>query len=213
MAQQTFFLNNDPAQPLTLTWGFNWKNLRITYLGEAVGEINSKKELLQGQEFTLPNNQTLTVKLKGSFMPQLEVLADQQALSGSATHPESVLEQAFKLSAILGALNFVLGFVAIFWPTEVLLRLGMGMETVFTGALIMALAYGIKKRSMAALIASICFWILDYGLSIYFASQNEGAVNPSSGLIMRMVIVFTLYRGIAALKQIRQQQAAIELAK
>src|SRR5690606_14153443 len=118
---------------------------------------------------------------------------------------------AFKLSVILGALNFVLGLVAIFYPAEVLLRLGMGMETVFTGLLILALAYGIKKQSMAALIASIGFWILDYAGSIYLASQTEGAVNPSSGLIMRAVIVYTLYRGVGALKQLKQQKAENQL--
>ncbi|MFC5271853.1 hypothetical protein [Adhaeribacter terreus] len=212
MAQQTFFLNNNPTETITLTWGFNWKNLKIAYLDQLVGEITTKKGLLQGQEFTLPDNKVVSVKLKGSFMPQLEVLVNNEPLSGSATHPATVVEQAFKLSLILGALNFVLGFIAIFWPAEVLLRLGMGLETVFTGLLIMALAYGIKKRSMAALIASISFWILDYGLSIYFASQNEGSVNPSSGLIMRMVIVFTLYRAIAALKQLKQKQSEIQLA-
>jgi hypothetical protein len=71
---------------------------------------------------------------------------------------------------------------------------------------IAALAYGIKKHSMAALVASISFWILDYGLGIYVASQSTDGVNPGSGLVMRMIIVFTLYRGINALKQLKQEQ-------
>ena len=147
------------------------------------------------------------------MMPQLEVLLDNEPVNGSATDPEAVISQLFKLSMILGGLNFMLGIFAYLKPTEFLLRLGMGLETVFTGLLIMALAYGIKKRSMAALIASIAFWVLDYAASIFLAMQETGTANPSSGLIMRMVIVYSLYRGISALKKLKQQaQPEIQVA-
>ena len=206
MAQHTYFLDNNRKEPLLLSWGFNWKQLKISYQGQPIGEIATKKALIQGQEFQLPDNRTVSVKLKGSFMPQLEVLVNGAPLAGSATDPDMIISQIVKLSFILAGLNFTLGLIASFWPYEFLLRLGMGPETVFTGVLIAALAYGIKKHSMAALRASICFWILDYGLGIYFASQSSEGVNPGSGLVMRMIIVFTLFRGINVLKQLKQEQ-------
>jgi len=213
MAQHTYYLANNSTEPLTLSWGFNWKNLKVSYLGELLGEIVTKKELVEGREFQLPDNRVVSVKLKGSMMPQLEVLLNNEPVNGSATDPEAVIAQIFKLSMILGGLNFMLGIFAYLQPTEFLTRLGMGLETVFTGLLIMALAYGIKKRSMAALIASIAFWVLDYAASIFFAMQDSGTTNPSAGFFMRMVIVYSLYRGIAALKKLKQQaQPEIQVA-
>ncbi|KAA9340652.1 hypothetical protein [Adhaeribacter soli] len=206
MAQHTYFLDRNREEPLLLSWGFNWKQLTVSYKGQQLGEIANKKALIQGQDFQLPDNRTVSVKLKGSFMPQLEVLVNGEPLAGSATDPEMIISQIFKLSIILAGLNFTLGLIASFWPNELLLRLGMGPGTVFTGILIAGLAYGIKKHSMAALLASISFWILDYGLGIYFASQSPGGVNPGSGLVMRMIIVFTLFRGINALKELKQKR-------
>ncbi len=213
MAQHTYFLAENATDPLTLSWGFNWKNLKVIYQDELVGEIGTKKALIEGQEFQLPDNRKINVKLKGSFMPQLEVLADGAPVNGSATDPEAIISQIYKLSLVLGVLNFGLGLIAVFWPADFLLRLGMGVESMISGVIITGLAYGIKKRSMAALIGSIAFWVLDYGLSIYFAAQETGSANPSSGLIMRLVIVYSLYRGIGALKQLkRSQQPALEVA-
>src|SRR5690349_97581 len=100
MAQHTYFLANNPAEPLTLSWGFNWKNLKVNYLGELLGEIATKKELIQGQVFQLPDNRTISLKLKGSMMPQLEVLLDNEPVNGSATDPAAVIAQLFKLSMI-----------------------------------------------------------------------------------------------------------------
>src|SRR5688500_17438990 len=98
MARQTYFLNNNPDESLTLNWGFNWKKLQITYRDEFIGEIANKKALAQGEEFQLPDNQVLNVKLKGSFMPQLEVLLNNEPVKGSATDPEAIIDQIFKLS-------------------------------------------------------------------------------------------------------------------
>ena len=88
MAQHTYYLANNSTEPLTLSWGFNWKNLKVSYLDELLGEIVTKKELVEGREFQLPDNRVVSVKLKGSMMPQLEVLLNNEPVNGSATDPE-----------------------------------------------------------------------------------------------------------------------------
>jgi hypothetical protein len=209
MAQHTYFLENDPAKTLTLRWGFNWKNLQVSYCDEPVGEIATKKALTEGREFQLPDNRTVSIKLKGSFMPQLEVLLNNEPVTGSATDPEAILRQIFKLSLVLGILNVVFGVAGTLLPNEFFQKLGFGTDHIFTGALVLALAFGIRKRSMIALIASLSFWVLDYGLGIFFSLQEPGGTNPG-GLILRITVVYTLFRGIRALKQLNQQQPGIK---
>ena len=214
MAQQTYFLDTDATEPLTLSWGFNWKNMIISYQGQPVGEIATKEALVAGHEFELPDRRKISVQLKGSFMPQLEILVNNEPVKDSATEPGAVIRQIWKLSFLLGGVNLVFGLVALFWPADFLLRLGMGTGSVITGVVVIALAFSIRKNSMPALLTSIGFWVLDYAFSLYLVSQDPAAPNPMSGLVMRMVIVYTLYRGIAALKQINQKRlAAIMPAK
>ncbi|MDO1451769.1 hypothetical protein Q0590_36180 [Rhodocytophaga aerolata] len=205
MPEKIYYLDPAKEQSLITRWGFNWKNFTILLNNQPIGTIATQKELKQGREFTLPDGQTLGVKLTGAIQPELELLLNGKELPGSATDPNEQLRQIFNLTIFLGILNVVIGIVSQMANIDVLTQMGLGIGSIMVGIVMVALAFGIRNRSLAALIAVIGLIGLDIVLTFYFATQNPSAPNPTTTILIRLFLIYYLWRGIAAIRKLKAE--------
>ncbi|WP_242919399.1 hypothetical protein [Pontibacter liquoris] len=206
MATKTFYLDNESTESVSISHGLNWKNLTIEKDGEMIGQVENVKALEQGQAFQLSDGSVLSLKLikKLGFMQELEILLNGTPIPGSGTEPNQQIKQVYHLLLFIAGINAILGLAAELADIGFLKSLGLGYGTVVIGIVYALLAYFVKFRhSVVALYIAIGLMLLDIIFTLVFAAEMGG--NPTSGLLMKAFLTYSLFRGIPALKKVRDQ--------
>ena len=206
MPKQTYALEKGGPKRLELEWKGAWKNLTVRLDAQEIGVIPNQKALRQGQTFTLPDGSMLEVKLVQQFTSvSLELRRDGQPLPGTSADPEQRLQGAYGVLFLLGAINIVLGLIAVFFQVEFLLMLGLNLISVIMGCIWLTLGFFVRRRSLAALLLALCLYALDSVL--FLVSAVDMGANPTSGLFMRVIFFIAMAQGVSALKALRQEAA------
>ncbi len=211
MPNQTIFLNpDDKSDYLYISWDFNWKNLKVSYRNQLIGQVANSKELKQGQTFQLDENRTITVQLSGLVFSELEVLLDGNYIIGSASDPRKQLQSVYSATLVIGILNIALGLLAVMPGMDFLSSLGAGTSSLITGSLIIFLGYMVKKEHIAGLYTLILFFLADTLFSFYFLIQSGHS--PTGALIFRIFILLYFFKGFKAFKTLSKEKKDIEIA-
>ncbi|WP_192821737.1 hypothetical protein [Rufibacter sp. LB8] len=202
--------NTDPAQILTLRWGFNWKNMVLTIDGEEIGSIATAKELREGRSFQLAEGKELFVQLKqDGISHSLELLLNGNPLPGSGSDPHQQLKTAVAVLYFIGAFNILLGILSELVQIELLKTLGLGITSAVIGAFYLGLGYFIQKRlSIGAIYLAIGLLVLDIFFSFYMSTEIGG--NPVTGLFIKILFITMLYNGIKAIKKIKGEEILLQ---
>ncbi len=203
MPTKAYFLDQEKTESVVITWGFNWKNVRFSHSGNFVGVIANKVDLKKGQNFNLSDSIELSIKLKGEWNPELELLLNGKEIPGSPTDPDVQLRQTFKAAIGLGIFNVVIGLLSSILNTSFLTNFGIGIGSIVFGLIIIALSYGIKKRSRVALGSVIALFILDIISTFFFLTDTDA--NPTSGIILKVFIIMFLFKGFSAIKKLNEE--------
>ncbi|MCC7197388.1 hypothetical protein IT413_04320 [Candidatus Peregrinibacteria bacterium] len=204
MPSATYYLDQAKTNPLKVEWKLGWKNLKITHNNHLVGEIADAKELKEGKSFKLQNGEPVSAKLnmKWGFSPELELLVSGKPVPGSPADPVTQVKNAYVLLLVLAALNIGLGLLAMIGKVSILLGLGVGLGTVITGAVFLALAiWGKQKNSATAFMIAIAVLAADMVMS--FMAVSEGGRVSGSAILVRVIFCLLLANGADAAKKLK----------
>lgn len=204
MPKQTYALEPGGPKRLEISWKGMWKNLTIKVDEQIIGTIAGQKELKQVNEFTLPDNTTLSVQLVQKISgAELQILRDGQALPGSASDPETRLKSAYGIVFVVAGLNLVLGLLATLFQVEFLQSIGIGFFSIIFGLVFLVLGFFVKMMSQTALIIAIVIFGLDAIAGI--ALSVMGGMQPSiGGLMVRVFLIIPMIQGVPAIRALKQ---------
>lgn len=205
MPKKSFSLTKGGPKEIVCSWGLAWKNFSVFHNGELIGTVANQKELKEGRSFMLKDGSQLSVRLNVSlFSVGLELYHNGEIVSGSDMDPRRHIKTAFGILLFLGILNLVVGIVLIAAGLEIFVA-GIGIGLAIFGLILGGLAFGVKAKSMPALIIAIVILILDAIASIYFLSISNS--QPATvWIIIRVLFIVYLFKAVKAIKQLKQQQ-------
>jgi len=210
MPAVTYYLDQAKTNPLKFEWKAGWKNFTITHNNHQVGVIDDVNELKEGKSFKLTNGQTVSAKLNMVFavIPELELLLDNKPVPGSPTDPAAIVKQGQIALIVIGAINIILGALAMGARIDILTGLGVGPATIVIGALFLALAFwGKQKNSATAFMIGLALMAADIVLTFMAAADSRGS-SPTSGIVVKIIICLLLYKAAQAAKKLKEENPA-----
>jgi len=214
MPTKHFYLDNDKTHLIELRWELFWKNLTISENGQVIGQVKNQSALRAAPTFSLADGRSLTVQLRRVLMSEdLEVLIDGEPVAGSSSHPAERFKQALYTLLLLAAFNGILGIVAEIGDVDLFRALGLGYGTVVVGMVYLGLYWWAKNQlSSLALHIAIGILVLDFVFAIVYAANSQSSNSPGTGIVMRIIFCTLLYKGTQGAKQLKAQQAELDLA-
>lgn len=208
MPKQMFALEPGGPKRLEVAWNGMFKNVQVTFDGVPVGGFETKKQLQEGGNFTLPDGSQLHVQLQQAGMAtELQILRNGAPLPGSASDPEQRVKTAAGMLYFIAGLNAALGLVAEL-GVAFLAQIGLGWGSIVVGAVYAGLGYLVKaKRSRVALILAIVLFVLD-GVASLIAATHAGGSPPVGGLVARVFLLIPIWKGLSALGELNKQPQA-----
>jgi hypothetical protein len=206
MPTRTFALEKDGPERVQVEWQGNFKDLEVRVDGVLLGSFENAKELKAGQTFPLEDGSRLEVSLKSAALgfPELTLLRNGQPLPGSAADPAQRVGAAAGMIFFVAALNALLGLVAVAFNVQFLQSIGLGIGSLFVGAIYGALGYFVKQRSVVALGLAVGLFVLD-GLAM-LAFQPPGRTPPVGGLVARIFLLIPMIMGFPALQALKAEE-------
>ena len=210
MPQHIFYTDKERQKYLSASWKSNWSNFRLRYQNEVVCSFETKKELVAGRQFVMPDGHLLSVRLKHGLQPELELLRDGQPLPTKSAVPSSNGRTVLQLALFLGILNIAAGIVAVVSQSDIMLSIGFGYGSVAVGTVYVLLAWGVKYIPSLAVYAIAALISIDIALLFVFTAMKEGPTSPVSGVLIKLFLVYAFIKSIDAIKKIKSQAAANE---
>lgn len=203
MPKLTYYLDAEQNEKLKISAGFAWKNTRIIYNGNEIGSFANQKEIKKGKEFEIDSTRNLSVKLKGNFQPELELLVNGEVIKGSPFDPAIQLKNVANAGIAIGSINIILGLITKLYNIKAFIEAGLGLGTIIMGLIIIGLALLVKRKSMVALAIIMALIVLDIIFGLYFASLQEKDINPTTGIMIKIFFLIYLYKGFSAIKKLK----------
>lgn len=200
--QQLSFAHGEEPR-VTLSWESYYKEFTVAVDGEEVGQIEGgMRELKKGRQFQLADGSELALQLQNSFlMEEIAVSRDGVPLPGSAAHPNTKLAMAYWATIGYGVIALILGAVAYFNQTELLLRYGFTVRSLLFGGLLLLSAMFMRKSVLLGAILAFIVFVVDWGNGLIATASTD--LSPTSlSLLLRILIAGPLIQGIrTALKR------------
>lgn len=202
MPTKTYYLDEKRTESIEIKWGFNWRNLRVIYLGEIMGTIANKTDLTKGQTFKLSGLRDLSIQLKGDLNPELELLLNGKTVPGSPTDPRFQLNKVFRISIGLAVLNISFGLLSWILDISLFTNFGIGLSSVFFGAIILVLSFGLRAESKLALSAIVSLLVADIISTFYYFAGTDVVHGPA--ITIKVVVFFLLIKGFSAIRELNE---------
>ena len=213
MPKQQYALDEGGAKDLELEWsGVGLKSFTVRFQGQEVARVPSLKEMKQGLSVALPNGRNFMAQWKQGMGAELLLFVDGRALPGSSGDPESRVKAAAAVTWVIAAMNIVLGVVGVAMKSEFLDNLGIGLPSIFFGAVFATLGFFIwKKHSAAALYIVIGLFALDTVVTIGTAMSMAGSGSPPfGGIIVRVFFFMALFKAVPAVKELQMTRPKLD---
>lgn len=213
MPKHEFAIEVGGPKRIAVSWRGLWKDIEIAFDGKLIGRIESKKELKKGAAFALPDGSELSVKLTTvEIKEELHVLRNGAPLPGSVSDPAQRVKGALGVLYFVAGANIVVGLVAWLGNIEVLQEYGLGFGSIVIGAVYAALAFVVKsKQSRVALVVAMLLFALDAVLAV-FTGIEAGRTPPVGGLVARIFLLFPMWNGLGALKELSRAKTEAIIA-
>jgi hypothetical protein len=197
MPTNTYYLDAARTDAITASWGMFFRNFRLDYQGRELGQL-TPAELKAGYEFTLPDGRRLLVQLQQKIGAQgLDFQVDGRPLGGTVNDPLTQINTAFGSIMFIAGLNVLLSAVTMLGQVEFLVTLGFGWGTLAEGLVYAGLGWLGKYRQAAwAFYVALGLLVLD-GVMLLGSGLGTG------GLVVRLFLGIAIYRGAAAMRQLR----------
>ncbi|MFD3000737.1 hypothetical protein ACFS7Z_10225 [Pontibacter toksunensis] len=205
MPEHIFYTDKERHQCFSASWKKNWSNFRLRYQGEEICSFATKKELVTGRQFIMPDGHLLSVRLKGGLQPELELLLDGLPLPAKTRFLRSNGKASFQLALFLGLLNIAAGTVAAVTQSDIMLSIGFGYGSMAIGAAYLLLAWGIRRLSAVAVYAVAAFILIDLALLFVLTGLREEPTSPVSGILIKLFLVYAYIKGVGAMKRLKSQ--------
>jgi hypothetical protein len=201
MPTKTFYLSDARTEAVTASWSMFFRNFRLDYQGRELGRL-TPAELKAGHEFALPDGRRLLVRLQQKFGAQgLDFQVDGRPLGGTVNDPLTQIKTAFAATMLIAGLNVGLSAVALLGQVEFLVTVGFGWGTLIEGLLYAGLGWMGRYRQAAwAFYVALGLLVLD-GVMLLGSGLGTG------GLVVRLFLGIAIYRGAAAIRQLRTASA------
>lgn len=207
MPAEKFALEKDGEERLELKWRLGWRQMRVTFDGEPVGEILTRSALREGRSFTLPDGSELQLQLDHKWLgADLLITRNGRPLPGSMIDPRILLGNVYIVLFFIAALFFVLGAGAVLFQIDQLREWGMGMWAVHYGLIFLVLSVGVRKRSVLALSLTVFLFLADGGLEVYYAAQYQLAP-PVLGIFFRVILIIWVSQGFGAIRELQRMES------
>jgi hypothetical protein len=204
MEKKNYAFEPNRKKRLELSWHGLWKDMTVSVDGNLIGIIQDQDALLAGREFQLPDNSRLNIQLVKKFTSvELQVLRNGRPLPGSIAHPESILRTAYGVIFFIAGLNLITGVVAEIFRVQWLLQAGFNYFDIVFGLVFLVLGLFVKRLSNVALIIAIVVFALD-GIVLCVLPIMRGNNPNTAFLLVRILLIIPMYRGISAIKAIKQ---------
>ncbi len=209
MPKKSFPLEPGSSRTVDVEWKGIWKNFTVTVDGQTLGTLHGTKEMHAGGQYALPDGSRLEIKLTQGMSPELQVTRDGAPLPGSASDPAARLKTAAGIAFFIAGLNIVLGVVAEVGNIQFLQMIGIGLFSVFFGAVFLGLGLGIRKGSVVALILAIAIFAIDGVVSLGLSVQAGGRI-PVGAVVFRVLLLIPLIKAVSAAKQLKDTPTRLD---
>ena len=205
MPKKTFALDKGEPERLEVEWHGNFKDVEVRLDDVLLGSFDNAKDLKAGGSYPLEDGSTLEVKLATTaLVPELTLTRNGDALPGSAADPEQRVKAAAGMVFFIAGFNVLLGLVAVAFNIQVLQSIGVGLGSVFEGAIYGVLGYFVKERSTVALGLAVGLFVVD-GILLLAAGSGSGSP-PVGGLVVRVFLLVPMVMGFPALRALKAEE-------
>lgn len=208
MPQRIFYIDEAKQNCLSASWRYNWSNFELRFQDEVICSFVTKQELEAGRQFVMPDGHLLSVRLRGSLQPELELLRDGLTLPAKTTDSGSKQSIVLQVALVLAILNITGGIAAVATQSDILLSIGFGYGSMAIGVVYVLLAWGIRLLSSYAVYAIAALISLDIMLLFVFTAMMDGPTSPVSGILIKLFLVYAYIKGVKAIKKLKSQAAA-----
>ncbi|MGY3089439.1 hypothetical protein ACVWYF_002487 [Hymenobacter sp. UYAg731] len=210
MPTKTYYLDDARTDAITASWGLFYRNFTVRYADTVLPATNPEAAIAKGRQYRLPDGRIFSAQLKENTYPQeLELLISGQPVPGSGTHPQERIRQAWYTLLFLGVLNIGLGLLAEFGRMDMLRQYGLDWGSLVEGVAFLALGWlGYFRLSVPALTTAFVLLVLDGILSIGNSLMMAQSA-ALGGIFMRLFFCLTVFRGIKAARQLREEQRTL----
>ncbi len=158
MPKKLYTLDKEGKEILVVSWKGNFRSLELKLHNKPLGVVQSKKELMLGQEFEISHDKILSVKLiKEMYMfNELELLVNGYPVENSMTHPVRKMNDVFLVVMFIAAINLVAGIIGLTGEAEIFSSLGFGFWNIIYAGIFTMLGIIMKEsKSMFVMISII----------------------------------------------------------
>lgn len=210
MRKRTYILDPDGKNKLEVRTNRSWRRCHLYFNETLVGKVNSKRELLRGCEFPIPDGSVVKIQLQKIFLSyaELQVWHAGQALQDFTPFSGEALGLNKGSAAV-----FVVGLFPFIWlVTLVALRLLINHTLSFSqpeltiifqyvawGIFYLVLAFFTYRKSLLSILIAVSIYLLDgvFGVLIFLSMIGIGQAEVQPGLLELMKFAFLLPWGIA----------------
>lgn len=208
MVQRDFYLDEERKQCLSASWNQDWSNFRLVFQEGVICSFATRKELVAGRQFVMPDGHLLSVRLKRGFRPELELLHDGLPLPGKSENPLGQQKTVWQLALFMGVLNITAGAAAAGTDADILLSIGFGYGSIALGVAYLLVAWAARRFATFAVSAIAAVLLADMALLFVFTAMREGPSSPVSGMLLKLFLVYAFLKGIRDMKRLRALAAA-----
>lgn len=169
-----YSLPHHPESIVFLTWETGYKNMKIYHNGSVAGLVNSLRELMNGVEFQLENDERLEVKMSTSkpMMPVVKIDGNQYYTDNKLSEKESVTSLA-----------------SLFWTLAGLAVIG---AVIAQGMMGFQLSHPVAITQLIMDIVVISIYTLS---AIYLGKNKSWAYFLGTGtfFLMTLLVLYTQY--------------------
>jgi hypothetical protein len=210
--RKKFALQKGEDKRLEISWKARWKSVAVKLDDQEVGTIPGKAQMLEGRDFDLPDGSRLRVQLKKITIgpPTLWLYRNDKPLPGSNADPQKRLAVAYRSIFFIAAGNLLVGAIAAIVEDKALQDAGFGVLALIGGAVFLVLGLLVRKRSLPALAIAMIILLADTVFSSYMFIElidTNDAGRAAWGIILRVTLLFWMWPGLAAIRELKERDA------
>lgn len=195
MATKTFKLTHEDELRVTSV-GLR-RVFSFSLNGNRLGEQVSASQLTKGVSFGLSGGGRLTVSLDRGLFGGVDVMFNDRLVRGSASHGRTDWDRVVALLALLAVFNIAIGAASHFYHPDMLVNLGLGLNTLLFGAILGVLSFNIYRLRRWALITTMFLWASDSAVTVIEMSHRTG-VPQVGALLVKIYIFYAFVRAFMA---------------
>ena len=209
MPTRLYFTEHTTSEQLRITWETRWHSLSIWLGDNRVQEELSFQQLKRGVSLSLPNGSEINIHLVAPFRERDLIITNNGIrLYGQDPALPNIIRITYQTTFVFASLLVLLGFMAILFPSNILVLFGIGSYSIIVGALLLLLGMLIRRHFLPASILVVLLLGTHWAIGISVTSGLS--ISYLASTILHLFFGIPLARGIIALAAWRDQSPPLE---